>query len=204
MTHPHRDKKNDKPRIMKSLKKWGIIIGLVGGIVGAILGGWGLYDRYEQRRPKLAVFIPYHWAGKDQETGDIYILYLRISNISQAPAYLYMETLKIEIFENNKWQKAQVLHLPSNRPLVTDLPTGWASTVGIFDAKPINRFTDGLVTYDKPLCGYLFVKSPFKKSDPKLSKVRVSVFDSYLKKKHPHIIDVDISEQINSYDPRTY
>ncbi len=176
-----------------------IIIGVVGGIIGALAGSWSLFDRFANRHPRLLMFAPYNWAGSDTTAGPTYGIFIRLSNLSQAPAFLYLETLKAELYSGGTWHTALVLSLPQTHAIATDFPQELQAHLGLNDARVLNRFLDGLVTYDRPLCGYILVSSPFDDMTTPLEAIRLSVFDSHLKR--PHTMTADLRRQERLYAP---
>lgn len=173
----------------------GPIVGFVGGIVGIIAGLWALLDRYKNRHPRIKVFAPYQWTGNDSVTGKhILSVFFRISNISQTPTYLYLETLKAEIYytELQKWESIQTIKLLTDK-IATDFSEGMIKQFGINKAKYLDVFDDCIVKFSEPLCGYIL----FNIQNEKYSKIRGEILDSRHKK---ITFEVDFENQ-KKYDP---
>lgn len=174
---------------------FGSILGFVGGIIGVIAGLWALYDRFKNRNPKIKVFAPYQWTANDGATEKLMLfVYFRFSNISQTPTYLFLETLKTEIYytESQKWESIQGIKLLTDK-VKTDFSAEKISEYGIEKAKYLNVFDDCLVKYSEPLCGYLL----FQIKNEKYSKLKGEILDSRHKKIN---FEVDFVKQ-KKHDP---
>ena len=168
-------------------------VGLIGGLIGVIAGIWALLDRYNNRNPKIKVFAPFQWTGNfNSET--ILFVFFRFSNLSQTPTYLFLETLKIEIYNDKlkKWLPIQSVSLESNKPQ-TDFPTALKIRYGIDKAKFLDVFDDSILKYGEPLCGYL----QYKITESEFSKIRGEILDFRHKKIK---FEVDFEKQ-KKHDP---
>lgn len=173
----------------------GSTIGLVGGIIGIIAGLWAFYDRFKNRKPIIKVFAPYQWTTNDYKTGNqLIFVYFRFSNISQTPTYLFLETLKAEIFysETQQWERIQNIKLSTNN-IHTDFSEEMKIEFGIEKAKYLSVFDECIVKYSEPLCGYLI----FQIRNEKYTKLRGEILDSRHKKIN---FEIDFIKQ-RKHDP---
>ena len=158
----------------------GSTVGLIGGIVGIIASLWAFCDRFKNRKPNIKVFAPYHWTANDAKTGQqVLFVYFRFSNISQTPTYLFLETLKTEIYysESEQWENIQNLKLLKDK-VQTDFSEAKKNEFGIEKAKYLNVFDDCIIKYSEPLCGYLL----FQIKNEKYTKLKGEIMDSRHKK----------------------
>lgn len=156
------------------------IIGVIGGIIGVIAGSWALWDRFQNRMPKIKVLSPYQFTSNDGVTGILLLsAYFRFSNISQTPTYLFFETLKAELFYNelNEWKYVRNLR-PLKEKIETDLAPEVSFMMGINKAQNLDAFKETRVKYSEPLCGYL----TFHIESVKFTKLRGEILDSRHKK----------------------
>jgi hypothetical protein len=173
----------------------GSTIGLFGGIIGIIASLWAFYDRFKNRKPNIKVFAPYQWTATDSKTGkNLFFVYFRFSNLSQTPTYLFLETLKTEIFysESNEWEKIPNIKL-STEKIQTDFSEEKKIEYGIDKAKYLNVFDECIIKYSEPLCGYLL----FQIKNEKYTKLRGEVMDSRHKKID---FEIDFKKQ-KKHDP---
>ncbi len=174
---------------------FGSIVGFVGGTIGIIAGLWALWDRYKNRIPRIKVFAPYQWTSIDPITKkNILAVFFRFSNVSQTPTYLFLETLKVEIYNTNlrMWEKAKSLKLMTEK-IQTDFFEEKKCIYGITKAKCLDVFNENFVRFGEPLCGYLF----FTVEDKNYCKLKGEVLDS----RHKIIkFKIDFADQ-KKYDP---
>jgi hypothetical protein len=176
---------------------FGSTVGLIGGIVGIIASLWTFYDRFKNRKPKIKVFAPYQWNANDTITGQLTLfIFFRFSNISQTPTYLYLETLKTEIYysDSQKWESIQNIKLLTDK-VQTDFSEAKKNEFGIEKAKYLNVFDDCFVKYSEPLCGYLL----FQIRSDKYTKLKGEIIDSRHKKID---FEIDFAKQ-KKLDPHT-
>jgi hypothetical protein len=173
----------------------GSTVGFVGGIIGIIASLWAFYDRFKNRKPNIKVFAPYQWTTSDAKTGKhTLFVYFRFSNTSQTPTYLFLETLKTEIYysESQKWENIQNLKLLTNK-IETDFSEEKKNEFGIDKAKFLNVFDECIVKYSEPLCGYLL----FQIKNEKYNKLKGEIMDSRHKK---ITFEIDFEKQ-KKHDP---
>ena len=174
---------------------WAGIIGSIGGIIGIIAGLWALFDRYKNRIPRIIVFAPYQFTAIDAVTGkNILSIFFRFSNLSQTPTFLYIETLKAELYYDDlqEWKKVSMLKLLTEK-ISTDFSKEMNVHFGINKVKNIDVFDENIIKYGYPLCGYL----TFQIENKKYSKLRGEVIDSRQKKIK---FNIDFKDQ-KKYDP---
>lgn len=185
------------------LKKFALLVGIIAGLVG-VVGGWiTLYDKWRNRKPKLSLWVPYNWTGEDIGAQKRFLaLYLRISNTSNKEAYLYLETMSVSLKIKNNWYRVYLSDLPYEGIKETDFPERELRHFGIGKVKFLNRFEDNIVTFEKPLCGYVVVgykdDSIFNES---IDMIRLEVEDCHRKK---HILYTDLEKQLESDPFRKY
>ncbi|GEM_PF-5397092 len=82
---------------IKIVMGYSIFIGVIGGIIGIITGLWTLFDRLKNSKPQIKIFIPFSFKSNDAITHDYLLhLYIRFSNLTQVPAFIFLETLEVE------------------------------------------------------------------------------------------------------------
>lgn len=175
----------------------GAIIGVIGGTIGAIAGGWTIYDRFKNRKPNIKVLAPYQWEANNQPSNEkVLFVYFRFSNLSQSPTYIFLETLFAELYNptNKKWEKIIRTQEPKEKP-VTDFSEHEKNLFGINRAKFLNVFDDCSIKYGEPLCGYL----NFFSETEKYTKLRIKVLDS----RHKLLqFEIDFGKQ-KKHDPNS-
>ena len=179
---------------MSNISFWAGIIGGTAGIIGCIAGLLALYDRFWHRKPRLSIFAPYHFSGRDAVSGQpIYAIFLRIANNAKESAFLYLETMAVEIYSGNQWHKARRLEIePSIKEITTDLPEHQQVTFGLAEAPFLSKFGSTLITFEQPLCGYIVVGYPDLKVLRGISKIKISVEDCH---SHLHSTIIDLRRQ---------
>jgi hypothetical protein len=129
------------------------LLGLIAGILALVLQG---YDSWKKRRPRLRLFVPYCFAGTHAPSRRLVIFVLvRVSNLSERPAFLYLETLKVHLRLNGSWIAAPVLDFPQGEHVNTDFPDSMNQSAGIKYIKALNRFDSPVVALDNPYARYL-------------------------------------------------
>jgi len=182
------------------VKNASIIIVAVGGIIGIVGGWWSLCDKYKNREPRLSLFVPYNWSGIDTGAQKRYcFLFIRISNSSSKSAYLYLETMSVYLKIDDKWYCTL---RRDEEVKETDFPESLKKRFGLEKANYLNRFEDNVITYDKPLCGYITVEhrndSIFER---KIQEVKIKVYDCHGKL---YTLKTDLEEQLKKDPYRKY
>ncbi len=169
------------------------------GIIGGIAGLMALYDRWCDRKPQLRIFAPYNFTGIDAQTENpVLSIFLRISNSSRASAFLYLETMSVELFYDGSWVRTKRLDPKPGALASTDLPEEQQVAFGITEAPFLTKFGATLVTIDNPLCGYVVVSHSDRRILSGFSRIRVAVNDCHL---HNHCVTIDLQEQKRKHDP---
>lgn len=177
----------------------GLIIGGIVTLTGLIGGIWSLYDRWCNRKPDLMLFTPYYFTCKDATTHQPCLMILaRISNSSKQNAFLYLETMGIEIFSKGKWHKLLRLETDRDTPLITDFIDSEKVRFGVNDVKYLNRFGELMVSYDKPISGYIPATHKDGSLFDKIDRIRISIKDSHFRL---YRLEVDLKEQRIKHDP---
>lgn len=73
------------------IEKWGAIIGLIGGLIGALGGGLAIYDRWSQSELNIIGFAPVGVWTKHQDTEQVFqgiSSIIRVQNNDNKPAYI--------------------------------------------------------------------------------------------------------------------
>ena len=84
--------------------------GLIGGTIGTVAGVLALIDRWRDRHPRLHLFAPHNFYCKMPSSGtEIWNILVRFSNTSRCAAYLYIETLAVDIKRHGRFHKARTL-----------------------------------------------------------------------------------------------
>ena len=183
-----------------NLKDFSILIGVILGLIGIAGGYLTLIDKWKNRKPKLNLFVPYNWSGVDTGANKRFLnLYLRISNSSNKSAFLYLETLYVEVKINGKWFPTEFFEVELKG---TDFPEAEKERFGIGKVEFLKRFNENVVTYDKPLCGYISVTcnkdSIFESS---IEAIKVEVYDCHERR---YILHVDLNKQLEKDPYRKY
>jgi hypothetical protein len=176
------------------------IIGAIGGVVGSVAGALALRDRWRHRKPILRLFAPYQFIGTNSGSGErTLILLLRISNLSRANAFLYLETLACKVRNGENWFPTTVLQVPPDvNRFKTNLPSHQQLQFGLHEVGPLRRYTNPVVSLSEPLTGYVVLTC----NDPTILEspdaIQVSVRDCQFRL---YKMVVDFAEQRRRYDP---
>jgi hypothetical protein len=167
------------------------------GILGGLLS---LRDRWQNRKPHLQLFAPYLFWGTDVANKRRFLfLYLRIANSSQKNAYLYLETMSVMLKINGIWYRTYFSDQEIKR---TDFSDAEKLHFGIGKARVINRFEDNIITFDKPLCGYVILGHANDAIfDGAIEKVKIEVEDCHHEKS---ALYADLEEQLKKDPYRKY
>jgi hypothetical protein len=184
---------------MDSLGFYTAVIGGITGIVGGIAGALSLHDRWKHRKPALELFAPYFYRACDSETGRLaFNVLIRISNSSKRTAYLYPETMCVQLRSDWTWSDVQVLHV-LRETAETDFNEPQDAHFGTQDVPYLRRFEMTAISQDTPLTRYICLSSDneYLLTHPK--GIRIEIHDCHLRK-HVLLID-DFEEQRIKYDP---
>lgn len=182
-------------------KKIVIVIGFLGAIIALTNGLYTIYAVVKNRKPELKAFIPYNFTGyaDADKPKPILGLLVRIANERRNSAYLYLETMSIDIKYNNTWHTTEILMTDSKTPFKPQFDeTSEYIRFGVNDVGYLNRFADNRITYDKPITGYIIVTYTDREALKGFDKVRVRVRDSHMRL---HDMIVDLGKQLK-YDPK--
>lgn len=175
------------------LSNIGIWTGIVGGIVGAVAGVLALWDRWKHRHPRLLLFAPYSFSGVDIGNGRKCLNVLcRLSNSSQKAAFIYLETMKVELAKAGNWHVVQRVDFPKGQTPKTDFSSSEKIHFGVDDVPYFSRFGTSVISRDNPFSGYLCVISDQEDILQNPTKLRISIRDCHFKE---HIVKVDFAEQ---------
>ncbi len=156
-------------------------VGLIGGISGLVALGLQLYELQKNRKPQLKLFIPYHFTGTQHETKyRTLFLLLRISNSTNADAFLYLETLRVELLYKGIWY--QVTTLDIGEEIQTDFPEVIQHLSGVKYVKGFNKFKSPAISRNNPFSTYLPVTFPDMAVIENAEEVRITVKDCHLEK----------------------
>jgi hypothetical protein len=105
---------------------------------------------------------------------------VRISNTSERPAYLYLDTLHADALFSGEWHNVQVVSFPKDVLVNTDLPEVARLHAGIEYIKAFNRFDDAVVSLDTPFSRYLPITSGEAELTIVPKRIRIHVRDCNL------------------------
>jgi hypothetical protein len=131
-------------------------VGVIGGIAGfAALAVQG-YALWLKRRPALNLFVPYHFTGDEPNSKQrVLFALVRISNTSERPAHLYLETLRAEVLFKGRWYQMSVLSFAPHADMHFDLPEPVQHYAGLKYFKLFNKFDGAVIPLDHPYSRYL-------------------------------------------------
>jgi hypothetical protein len=186
---------------MNKLRKLVSVICNVAGVVALSLQGltW-----WHNRAPSLMLFAPYYFTGSAPDTGRRTLnVLVRISNSSNADAFIYPETILAEVHHDGKWYRMQVLYSKAEG-LQTDMPEGAVVSWGIDDWKPLKKFEDVVIARSHPLTRTITLSY----DSPDIAKgaailnnvtaIKLSFRDCHMKQ---FTLMVDFKKQREKYDP---
>lgn len=157
------------------------IVAISGGIIGLIGGCISIYEIWTNRKPKLQLFAPFYWQGQDTKAGLTLSILIRISNSTKKSAFLYFETISVEIKKNDIWVKGKVLTVMSDT-ITCDLPIETQVLYGINKVAYLNSFTDAIIERNNPLTKYIAIGGLDKEYLLNPEGVRIIVEDCHHKK----------------------
>jgi hypothetical protein len=164
------------------------------------VAGIQIYEWYKNRQPKLELFIPQYSTGRDPNSNTIVLnMLVRISNSRVKNAYLFPETMSVEVKNNGTWYKTQIEWIPNITYLTfADITPHQQTIWGMNEVPVLKRFENPVIKYDNPLSRYITVTH--KKSESVLknpSDIRIKVRDCHMQL---YTMEVDLSKQ-KKYDP---
>ncbi len=132
------------------------VTALIGGLAGfTALAVQGIH-LWKNRNPSLKMFVPYHFTGSASHNNQRLLFCLvRISNLSDRPAFVYLETLRAEVLFKKRWYQMSVWNFPKGQSLQTDIPEPIQHDAGIKDVPPLNKFSSPVISLDNPYSAYI-------------------------------------------------
>lgn len=166
------------------------VIGVIGGLAGfAALAIQG-YTTWQKRKPDLKLFVPYNFSGDNAQSGQrMKFCLVRISNLSERPAYCYFETLKAEVLYKNRWHPVEVPSFPEDAKMSFDLPEAIQFHAGVKQIPFFNKFISPVISLDNPFSRYLAVTCHDRGAMEHGEKLRIEFKDCNLTK---HVLEADI------------
>ena len=160
------------------LANWTGFLGGVAGLAALVMQG---YDVWKRRRPVLRLWVPFCFVGTHASSKQrVLFALIRISNTSERPAYLYLETLRAHVYLTGGWHEVGVLAFPGDTLVNTDLPETARLHAGIEYIKAFSRFDNAVVSLDTPFSRYLGLTSADAELTAAPGRLRVSVKDCNL------------------------
>lgn len=156
------------------------IIGGVSGLVALAVQGIQLW---RNRTPSLKLFVPYHFTGSASHNNQRVLFCLaRISNLSERPAFIYLETLRAEVLFKGRWYQMSVWNIPKDKVLETDFPEHIQHEAGIKNVDPFNKFSSPVISLDNPYSSYIPITSSEQAVVEGAERLRLEFKDCNLKK----------------------
>lgn len=181
----------------KKSKIWQIVID-VGAIAGLIVAGIQISNWYENREPKLELFIPQFSTGRDPNSNTLVLnMLVRISNSHAKNAYIFPETMSVEVKKNGTWYKTQIVWIPDTYLTFADIPPYQQNIWGMNEVPVLKRFENPVITYANPLSRYITVTHKNESVLENPTDIRIEVRDCHMKL---YKMEVDLSKQ-KKYDP---
>lgn len=173
-----------------SISLIGGLIGLIGGLAGLIaliIQGVQLWKR---RYPRLKLFVPYHFTGSASHNQQrVLFCLVRISNLSERPAFIYLETLRAEVLFKGRWYQMSVISFPKDKPLETDFPEHILYEAGLKDVQHFNKFSGPVISLDNPYSSYIPITYSEHAVVEGAERLRLEFKDCNLKK---YVIDAEV------------
>jgi hypothetical protein len=165
-------------------------IGVVGGVAGFIALAVQGYALWQKRKPELKLFVPYNFSGDLAGSGSrVKFCLVRISNLSERPAYVYFETLKAEILYKNRWHPVEVPSFADNTKMEFDLPDDVQFHTGVKQFPFFNKFSSPVISLDKPYSRYFAAICHDREAMEHGEKLRIQFKDCNL---ISHTLEADI------------
>lgn len=157
--------------------------GFLGGLAGLLVLGLELFRLWRDRKPRLRLFTPDWFVGFDAvHKKPVLNVLLRISNSSSRIAFLYLETMQVEIQILREWKQREVLETSHVEKISTDFPKEKGAALGLSHIGYLNRWKAPAVSSEAPLSGYVAMDydAGWKACD--LSGIRINVEDCHRRK----------------------
>jgi len=173
-------------------------IAVIGGLAGFTAFIIQVIQLWKNRSPSLRLFIPYHFTGSASHNNQrVLFCLIRISNLSERPAFIYLETLRAEILFKERWYQMSVISFPKDQQLQTDLPENVQYEAGLRDIKHFNRFSGPVISLDSPYSVYIPMTFLDQVVVEKGERLKLEFKDCNLKK---YIIEAEISKNAPEYN----
>jgi hypothetical protein len=163
------------------------IIGILGGVTGLVALAVQGYTMWQNRRPKLVMFISNVLIGYLNKQPNLIVL-IRLANTSTRPAFMYLDTLYAEVLCNGRWHPAPALIFPPGAKMNFDLPAESQQRSGVHAIKPLEIFEDALITLDHPYSRLIPLNPQGVSHLEKVTRLRIKLKDSSL---HEHQVEAD-------------
>lgn len=166
------------------------LLGALSGVLALVING---YNYWIKRRPRLRLFVSYHFTGNTGNTGTpqrlVLFALVRIGNTSERPAHLYLETMRAKILFEECWYPAEIMACETDT-LCTDFSDVEQRHIGLKSSiKPFDKFDPAVVSLDNPYARFVPITCANGHVLNKAERLRLEVKDSSLK---CHIIEADI------------
>ncbi len=182
----------------RAARVWQILV-TTGSIAALILTVTQLCDWWENREPKLKLFVPYTFTGRSTLNDTLALLILaRISNSHAKNAYLFPETMSVQVRSNNIWYITPLAWVTGGDFLVSDLPKNEEVSSGVNEIPILKRFENPIITYDNPLSRYIAVTHENESVLKNITDIRIEVEDCH---KKLYEMEVNLVEQQRVHDP---
>jgi hypothetical protein len=190
--------KTETTRTEKKSKVWQVVSN-IGIIVALSLGVIQVVEWWNNREPKLELFVPQFSTGRDPNSNILALnMLVRISNSHAKNAYLFPETMSIEVKNNSTWHKTHIAWISDRTYLVFADISPYEQTVwGMNEVPILKRFENAVISYDNPLSRYITIVHENESVLQNVDGIRIQVRDCHMKL---YKMEVDLAEQ-SKYDP---
>lgn len=166
------------------------VIGIIGGLAGFVALAIQGYLMWQKRKPDLKLFVPYHFSGDISESGQRMMFCLvRISNLSERPAYVYFETLKAEVLYRNRWHPVEIPSFADGANVNFDLHEDIQFHAGVKQIPFFNKFSSPVISLDNPYAKYFALTCHDRAAMDHGERLRLEFKDCNLTK---HVLEADI------------
>lgn len=166
------------------------LIAVIGGLAGFTAFVIQGIQLWKNRSPSLRLFIPYHFTGSASENNQRFLFCLvRISNLSERPAFIYLETLRAEVLFKGRWYQMSVISFPKDKQLETDFPDHLIYYSGLKDVQHFNKFSGPIISLDNPYSSYIPITYSESNVVEGAERLRLEFKDCNLEK---YVIESDI------------